>query len=146
MNDKSKIPVRYFPPSVLIPWPTGVIYEAQINGLACYHDLLEGECLPLPQGLGAELSQLHPGCCVMIGREDEEFNDPNYLRPDGLTPLEADALDKLLEKYALPIRVKRATLKKSCEAWVHIYILPNHHRIFQEWGEQDGILTWDNCD
>jgi len=143
MDEKPIIFLTALSPLVLVPWPAGVIYEAQIDGLACYHERLEGVCLPLPQDLGPRLQQLHPGCCVDLGKGD---GDPAFLLPDGLSAQEADALDKLFEEYSVPIRVKKATLKKSCEAWVHIHILPNSHGTLRFWGEQDGILTWQNCD
>jgi hypothetical protein len=132
-------------PVLLLPWPSGVIFEAQVNGMLCYQMSIEGICIPINQGylLEAGIADLHPGCCVAIGREGE---DPEVLYRTGLQEREALVLDALFHSCRVPIQVKREALATSCEAWVHITILTNNDGELKELGGRDAILTWQNCD
>ena len=47
-----KLLVHLLPPwpMLLIPWPSGVVYEVQTNGVLCFQMRTEGICLPLGPG------------------------------------------------------------------------------------------------
>lgn len=124
-------------PLVLILWPTGVIFEVQCGGLACDQRQIEGFYLPAygryDLSLSKRLVELHPGCWS-IGH------------PLALNEQEADALDALFVECTVPFKVIRTRLHESCEAWVHVEIMPNQDRVLSNFAGYVGVLIWQNCD
>lgn len=147
MGEKPCVFLLPVQPMVLVPWPSGVLFEVEANGMFISHLQIEGICLPIGQGANLEphLFELHPGC---ISRH--EGLDPDVqilLTEDGLNQEEADAIDSLFQQYHLPLLVNRARCKESCEAWVHIQIVkPNDDFMLHAFEGREAILTWSNCD
>ena len=141
-----KLLVHLLPPwpMLLIPWPSGVLFEIQTNGVLCFPMQVEGLCLPLDQGEWLEpyVFDLHPGCCALRGDLDPEL----FSGEEGLQEQEASALDALFHECHLALAVNRLRCQESCEAWVHVQIIPNTDLMLKGFGEREGILIWQNCD
>ncbi len=121
-------------PLLLLPWPSGVFFEMQCGGLACYQRHIEGFYLPIfgpyGQAFAQSLEALHPGC-----------NGPS------VTSEEAAALDAIFAEFQVPLKVVASRLEHSLEAWVHVEVVePNEDRLLSNFAGYEGILIWRNCD
>ncbi len=121
-------------PLLLLPRPSGVFFDMQCGGLACYHRHIEGFYLPIfgqyGQAFADSLEALHPGC-----------NGPS------VTSEEAAALDAIFAEFQVPLKVIASRLEYSYEAWVHVEIIePNEDRLLSNFAGYEGILIWRNCD
>ena len=144
MDEKLLVHLQPPRPMLLIPWPSGVVFEVQTNGMLCFQMQTEGICLPLGPGewLEPHLFELHPGCCALHGDLDPEL----FSGEEGLEEQEATALDTLFQECHLSLAVNRLRRKESCEAWVHVQITTNNDLMLQAFSGRDGILIWQNCD
>ena len=139
MTEPFVVEVRYgfdWPPwpTIIIPWPSGVIFDVSCGCLAAYHRQLEGFYLPIygqyDLSLSKRLLELHPGCC----------GEP-------LAVEEADRLDALFAEFQIPLKAIRTQLAESTEAWVHAEIItPNQDQILRNFGGSRGVLIWQNCE
>lgn len=121
-------------PTIIIPYQSGVTFEVRCGCLAAYRRQLEGFYLPIygryDLTLPQRLLELHPGCC----------GEP-------LTGEEADRLDALFAELQIPLKVIRARLAESTEAWVHVEVIgPNQDRILRNYGGSVGVLIWQSCE
>ena len=55
---------------VIIPWPTGVVYSNQVDGVACYQPRVEGFYVPLNDELMNLVRSLDSGNAWAVGRFD----------------------------------------------------------------------------
>jgi hypothetical protein len=99
-------------PGLIILAKTGVYYTNQAGGVACFHPIEEGYFVPFDLGyknwreLRWDLERLGDSIGTWIGLSSED----------------ADELDSLFEKYEVPLRVERALLESSYEAWIYVRI------------------------
>ena len=100
-------------PGLIILEKTGVYYTNQAGGVACLHPIEEGYFVPFDLGyrnwleLNWDLQKLGDGIGTWIGLSSED----------------ADKLDSLFEVHKVPLKVERALLGSSYEAWVYVRIL-----------------------
>lgn len=121
-------------PTIIIPWPSDVIFDVRCGCLAAYRRQLEGFYLPIygryDLSLPQHLLELHPGCC----------GEP-------LTSKEADGLDALFAELQIPLKVIHTRLAESTEAWVHVEVItPNQDQVLRNFGGSVGVLIWQNCE
>ena len=130
---------------IIIPYPSGVLYNAQVGGTSCLQLHVEGVYVPL-------LDELK-------GNEQEDkllqfFTGDKWWGAcsNGIDEATADFIDVVLaESYNTRfLKVNRGKLKESCEAWIHVTRFPESapepfHTIlgFQT---NEAILTWANSD
>jgi len=122
--------------------PSGVHYANQAAGLACLHPHEEGVYAPLPAPEGTYLMTLRHFSKGKAG----------FVTVDGISEATADFLDGVFaEEPALSfLKVDRARLKSSHEAWVYVDVSepegePELNTI-AGFGECKGVLTWPNSD
>jgi|HubBroStandDraft_6_1064221.scaffolds.fasta_scaffold54594_2 hypothetical protein len=125
---------------LVIDHPSGVIYANQAGGTSCLQPELEGVLVPL---------ELEPSrLAALFGTASSE-----------ISPAIANAIDKLLASGpgTSSLRVDRARLAESYEAWVHVTgesppvvrDVDATETFFGEWygfGSLHGVLTWPNRD
>lgn len=123
---------------LIITRPSGVLYENQAEGYACSHPRAEGVFLPLP---------VRPGASELWGLQ-QHFTGKWGPIDEG----SARTVDRILlrngHKY---LKVNRARLAESYEAWIHVLIdEPEISSIaggvIEGFGKCEGILTWPNSD
>lgn len=127
---------------LVIPHPTGVIYQTQACGNCCMQPELEGVFVPFDdEQIGDALyawftGPKHNGSGAMLGLDTED----------------ADRIDEVLRSWCpagKPVTVDRAQLADSFEAWVHVVIhdeeLPGLFRGFGPY-PRPAVLTWMNSD
>jgi hypothetical protein len=115
--------------------PTGILYQNQVGGCACYQEYAEGILAPLDHGAGlldflsVHMRDMTRGCTM--------------------TDNEADLVDAQL-KHCLStknLRVDRSKLNESFEAWLHVIIDPYADDPYiTGFSNTRGILTWPNSD
>lgn len=125
---------------LLIEHPSGVVYENQVGGNACWQATLEGVLAPLD----------------MESKSFEEImNLFDAYAPQGITAMTADAIDAILvaEPVAKTVRVDRERLAESWEAWVYVIVdfpasvaADADLELFSGFGKGHGVLTWPNSD
>ncbi|WP_437926235.1 DUF6210 family protein [Sorangium sp. So ce291] len=128
---------------LVVEHPSGVVYQNQVGGVVCWQAEMEGVLSPLDVSAGA--AQRIQDCPYLSGRE-------------GITAEVADAIDALLasEPGARFLKVDRARLGQSWEAWVYVLIdSPEssatdaagvYHGPIYGFGGARGVLTWPNSD
>ena len=100
-------------PGLIILEKTGVYYTNQAGGVACLHPVREGYFVPFDLGyenwreLRWDLERLGDSIGTWIGLSSED----------------ADKLDSLFEVHKVPLKVERALLGSSYEAWVYVRVL-----------------------
>jgi hypothetical protein len=104
-----------YTPGLIILARTGVYYTNQAGGVSCLHPIEEGYFVPFHLGyqewreLSWDLQKLGDnignGGWFSISSED------------------ADKVDALFEKHKVPLRVERALLGSSYEAWIYVRVL-----------------------
>jgi hypothetical protein len=100
-------------PGLIILANTGVYYTNQAGGVSCLHPIEEGYFVPFHLG--------YRNWCE-LNWELQELGD-SIGTLGGLSSEDADKLDSLFEKYEVPLRVERALLGSSYEAWVYVRVL-----------------------
>ncbi len=125
---------------LVIEHPSGVVYANQAGGTNCLQPEREGVLVPL---------ELEPSrLAALFGTASSE-----------ISPAIANAIDKLLAAGpgTSSLRVDRARLAESYEAWVHVIgespplvrDVDATETFFGEWygfGSLRGVLTWPNRD
>jgi hypothetical protein len=128
-------------PGVIIQYPSGVRYRTQAGGHYCHHPESEGIYVPAPRAKEMQ-EELHRffytgpkwrgWCCQGIDEETADFLD--------------ELFDDSLGTEAL--KVNRAKLADSFEAWVHVIVSPDG-KVSDMWSgfnDAPGIFTWENSD
>lgn len=126
---------------VILACPTGVVYQNQVGGHACLQRQLEGAYAPLD----GELTSLED---TLV----RHFAAPRASR--ALQAQDADLIDAALDRahpIGRQVRVDRARLGDSCEAWVWVEVRAptagDRFPLLQFAGERlSGVLTWANSD
>jgi hypothetical protein len=122
----------------VIEHPSGVVYTNQTGGTACDQPELEGVLVPLD--LEPEQSERLAELCLEAGRLSTEL---------------ADTIDTILAKAPGGLRVDRARLHDSHEAWIFVVGETPPARDdesgdwFGDWfgfAEIRGVVTWPNSD
>lgn len=125
---------------LIVKAATGVIYSNQTGGFECLHAEAEGFFVPIRTHFGMRELHALKGACP--GDSDAE---------DGIDEETAVRLEWILDRQGLKcIRVDRAKLEESWEAWIHV-------RISGELGGKvplqgavpdvlEAVLTWPNSD
>ncbi|WP_169796410.1 DUF6210 family protein [Chondromyces crocatus] len=128
---------------LVVEHPSGVLYQNQVGGVVCWQAELEGVLSPLD--LSADAVQRIQTCPYPSGRE-------------GISNEIADTIDALLavEPGASSLKVDRARLGQSWEAWVYVLIdAPGEGAAetvgtscgpIRGFGAARGVLTWPNSD
>ncbi len=142
MTDKKPIVLLYELQGIgiIIPWPSGVVYQNQTGGYACYQHQLEGIFVPL-EGESADFYQ----------KLYEFFFHGKWAGwcDDGIDEETAQFIEQTLRlnpDYE-GIRVDRAKLEESHEAWVHVAVEdPSSIGVLGGFEPFEAILTWPNSD
>jgi Family of unknown function (DUF6210) len=127
---------------LIIGYPSGVVYENQVGGVACSRGELEGVLVPvgLPAG------------------DAERFMALPFPGAAALNADVADRIDEILASvpFARYLKVDRNRLRESCEAWVFVLAEIPADSTFQLYGPYfgaprgfgpaGGVLTWPNSD
>jgi len=133
---------------LIIKCPSGVCISNQTGGYACHHPEVEGVFVPLLADRGA------PSNTVLCQLE-RFFTEGKWggWCENGIDAETADFMDSLLAssdelKF---IKVDRALLADSEEAWVHVILDPSRNEMPVPVmdGFEDGtaaVLTWPNSD
>ncbi|MHA7631633.1 DUF6210 family protein [Corallococcus sp. M7] len=125
-------------------WPTGVLYSNQTGGSTCLHPQAEGAFLPLVDELVAQENLLN-----------QYFTGPKWRGAcaNGIDEETAQEIDRILglsgSTRELGLRVDRARLTESHEAWVYVEVPAqpeNRFAILERIPASQGILTWANSD
>jgi hypothetical protein len=121
-------------PGLIILAKTGVYYTNQAGGVACFHPIEEGYFVPFDLGyknwreLRWELERLGDSIGTWLGLSSED----------------ADKLDSLFEMHKVPLKVERALLESSYEAWVYVRVLNLEECGVKFKGMTDGSLFHDD--
>lgn len=125
---------------LIVKAATGVIYSNQTGGFACRHSQVEGFFVPLRTYFG--MRELHALQGIFPSGFDAD---------DGIDEETATRLEWILDQQGLQcVRVDRAKLAESWEAWIHV-------RLSGELGDKvpleeprpdtlEAVLTWPNSD
>jgi len=125
--------------ALIVRIPSGVVYTNQTGGAACWHPEVEGVLMPLEDEgswFQKQLEAIFAPPTATVGRA-------------GLTAATADALDALLRgQMNAFIRLDRARLSESHEAWVHVHLRPLEVELplARGFGVREAVLTWRNSD
>ena len=122
---------------LLIPWPSGVVYQGQVGGHYCLPFREEGIFVPMEtEGLAEHLYDYFTGAkwggwCG-----------------DGIDEEAADFVDQLLAQR-LPheegfIKVDRSRLREATEAWIYVDVQKDAN--LAGLTPCKAILTWENSD
>lgn len=128
---------------LIVECSSGVRYENQVGGVVCWRGEQEGVLAPLD-----------------VARSTVEAiqNCPYPQGAQGISPEIADMIDALLaaESRARTLKVDRARLHESWEAWIYIVIdsprttmrdiNDDYHGSIYGFGLVRGVLTWQNSD
>jgi hypothetical protein len=102
-------------PGLIILAKTGVYYTNQAGGVSCFHPIEEGYFVPF--NLGYENWRKLNDDLVKLG---DNIGTGGWFT---LSSEDADQLDSLFENHKVPLRVERALLGSSYEAWVYVRVL-----------------------
>ncbi len=142
MADKKPIVLLYELQGIgiIIPWPSGVVYQNQTGGYACYQHQLEGILVPL-EGESADFYQ----------KLNDFFFHGKWAGwcNDGIDEETAELIEETLRRNPgyEAIRVDRTKLEESHEAWVHVAVEdPSAIGLLGGFESFKAILTWPNSD
>ena len=136
---------------LVLEYPSGVVYRAQVGGVVCWKAEMEGVLVPID--LSDDSNEQIMNCAYPQGRE-------------GVTAEIADMIDARLasEAGARFLRVDRARLDESWEAWVYVIVdspptpppdmsgeisadtFGGYFGPVYGFGLARGVLTWPNSD
>jgi hypothetical protein len=119
--------------ALIVKAATGIRFTNQVGGTGCFHPEVEGVLVPLPERVG----------------RPEYYALSQHFRGDwsALEESDADVIDRILHRNGLGwMKVDRARLGESWEAWVHVHIDPSTQDLFEASHWVEGILTWENSD
>nr|WP_277989557.1 DUF6210 family protein [Corallococcus sp. NCSPR001] len=124
--------------------PTGVLYSNQTGGSFCLQPEAEGVFLPLVNELVAQEELL-----------SQHFTGPKWRGAcaNGIDEETAQEIERILGlsgvTQEIGLRVDRARLAESHEAWVYVEVPAqpeNSFAILERIPASQGILTWANSD
>ena len=120
---------------LIVKTPSPVRFTNQVAGLGCQHPVQEGVFVPLP---------------VQVGQR-ELYALQHHFRGSwhALTDADANVVDRVFRRHDWLsfMRVDRALLADSREAWVHVRISPELALyLFDAPDWRAGVLTWANSD
>lgn len=125
---------------IIIPYPSGVVYQNQTGGYSCVQSSAEGVFVPLEGEPFDHYEALHTfffkgkwagNCANGIDGETADFIDATLARLPGHSG----------------IKVDRSRLTDSHEAWVYITLAdPTCAGLLEGFTATRGILTWPNSD
>lgn len=128
--------------ALILPAPSGIEYMQQCGGTSCFQRTLEGGLVPIAYNLLPQ--QYEQSLEAGLARLFPEGN------PGGVEEAEADEIDRLLAASftTAAIRVDRAQLHRSVEAWVYVVVDPATFKgsPFDGWDRFEAVLTWANSD
>ncbi len=131
---------------LVVEYPSGVRYSNQVGGVVCALPTLEGVLVPIE--IADEAVEQVMALPYMQGRQ-------------GIDTAIADAIDAVLARMTVRrtwLRVDRAQLDESWEAWVHVLVDstppdsasidsdPDYGGTILGFGPSRGVLTWPNSD
>jgi hypothetical protein len=116
---------------------TGIIYENQTCGCACYQSSAEGILVPFNNDPPLDQPELSTAAQLSSLLEGAHY----------LTN-EADRIDAILASDWVTrcARVDRFRLRDSGEAWVYVNITEEADSFLTGFGNCRGVLTWQNSD
>lgn len=119
--------------ALIIEGETGVYYRNQVGGVVCWEAEQEGTLCPL---------ELDPGSVARL--ESAPYPSGRI----GITSQNADLIDELLALSSTTswLKVDRARLDESWEAWVYLTVAPLASSPIRGFGEGRGVLTWPSSD
>ncbi|NOK09641.1 DUF6210 family protein [Corallococcus exercitus] len=129
---------------LILLWPTGILYSNQTGGSMCLQPQAEGAFLPLVDELVAQEDLLR-----------QHFTGPKWRGAcgNGIDEETAQEIDRILGLSSvtreLGLRVDRARLEESHEAWVYVEVPAqpeNRLASLERIPASQGILTWANSD
>ena len=125
---------------LIVKAATGVIYSNQTGGFANLHPEVEGFFVPLRTYFGMRELHALQGICPS-----------GFDADDGIDEETAARLEWILDRQGLKcIRVDRAKLAQSWEAWIHVRISGElDHKVPMEEPRPDrleAVLIWPNSD
>jgi hypothetical protein len=124
---------------LIIPWPSGVIYQGQVGGHYCLPFREEGIFVPLEFESFDQARELH-----------EFFTGPKWggWCGEGIDDQTADFIDQSLARIPLYeegfIKVDRSRLWESVEAWIYVDV--QEEPCLTGLTPCKAILTWPNSD
>lgn len=133
---------------LIVPWPTGIIYSNQANGVGCDHPELEGAYIPFGSFPERETEPNHKALAehfASLPGNREYFS----LETADVT---ANFIDEFLVSTELPFAasVDRSRLNDSYEAWVWLTFGPpktEHLGLYTSFEKLDSaVLVWPNSD
>jgi hypothetical protein len=133
MNDKRIIDLSWFGNvGLVINRSSGVFYANLAAGYACKNPEMEGVFYPL---------RVKPGKSELFSLQQHFRGSWEHIeKPD------ADFVDKVLRRNGHEyVRVDRAKLADSYEAWVHVSILSDTSDL-SGFAPCNGVLIWPNSD
>ncbi len=125
--------------ALIVPAPTGVLYQNQTGGHACLPSQLEGYLVPFAGDVRDKCERLL-----------SHFTGPRWggWCSERIDEETADLIDSILVE--MPGRdeivVDRAKLDRSWEAWVHVKIAGPLLSLVEHCTPTEAILTWPNSD
>ncbi len=126
---------------LIIEHASGVVYQNQVGGTACWQAEQEGILAPLELTPETKLAEL-----------------PFVPGGEGITQELADAMDALLagEPTSRAVKVDRARVGECWEAWIYVTVdspesaepsvSGDHFGYMLGFGRVRGVLTWPNSD
>jgi hypothetical protein len=130
---------------LILEHPSGITYLNQAGGTYCLQLTCEGIFLPW-------FNDVELGTNLLLSRQDALYGVGWEMAGYGMSTAQADAVDGILRGTASfqGIRVDRARLAESCEAWVRVVIEPPHQLGGELYGIDPfparGVLVWTNSD
>ncbi len=123
---------------LIIPWPSGVVYQGQVGGHYCLPFREEGVFVPLETERFEESKAL-----------EDYFTGPKWggWCGEGVDEETAAFIDRTLARLRFDeefVKVDRARLHESVEAWVYVDVPKDLH--FDGLTPCKAILTWQNSD
>ncbi|GEM_PF-5216452 len=125
--------------AIIVPEPSRVIYQNQVNGTACFQKEIEGILIPINNDydFGDYESSLEYRLMKFFSDLSGEFGAKH-----------TDELNKLLKDFPETscIEVDMDLISDSYEAWVHVTVNESKQSYFEGFGTFKGVLTWLNSD
>lgn len=122
---------------LIIPWPSGVVYQNQVGGYSCQQMQEEGVFVPLENGVRQLHEELH---AYFTGPKWDGWCDRHI---DDETAEFVDSVLARMHDHEF-IKVDRSRLTDSMEAWIHLDVQEEHD--LTGLTPCKAILTWPNSD
>jgi hypothetical protein len=128
---------------VILLCPSGVLYSNQTGGYSCFHPAMEGIYIPMQNEAVDQEGAL---AAFFTGPKWQGWCN------DGINEETADFVDAVLGQspYTRVLKVDRARLADSHEAWIHVTVEKAvegaDNEIISELSATAGVVTWENSD